>query len=162
MASCSPARVVGPTAPALLGLALALTNPAARAAEQPGEQPQHDSRAAEAVAVSISQTKLTTPVFDGEPKLEPIAGTTLKYVVNSTTPIILVGTMNQRYYAVDNAVWFKGSSPRGPWSVAASVPAAIYMIPPSSPLHYVTYVKIYDVEGDTVYVGYTPGYQGQR
>ena len=35
MAPCSPARVVGLTAQALLGLALALTNPAARAAEQP-------------------------------------------------------------------------------------------------------------------------------
>lgn len=145
MPSCSLARVVGLTAQALLGLALALTNPAARAAEQPPE----------AVAVSISQTKLTTPVFDGEPKLEPIAGTSIKYVVNSATPIILVGTMNQRYYAMQNAVWFKAAKPRGPWVVAASVPAVIYTIPPSSALHYVTYVKIYDVEGDTVYVGYT-------
>ena len=106
MAPCSPARVVGLTAQALLGLALALTNPAARAAEQQN----HD-----APAVSISQTKLKTPVFDGEPKLEPIAGTTLLYVVNSATPIILINTMTQRYYAVENAVWFKSASPRGPW-----------------------------------------------
>jgi len=144
MAPCSPARVVGLTAQALLGLALALNNPAARAAERPPE----------AVAVSISQTKLTPPVFDGEPKLEPIAGTSIKYIVNSATPVILVGTMNQRYYAMENAVWFKAANPRGPWVVAASVPAVIYMIPTDSPLHYVTYVKIYDVEGDTVYVGY--------
>ena len=144
MAPCSPARVVGLTAQAVLGLALALNNPAARAAEQPPE----------GVAVSISGTKLTPPVFDGEPKLEPIAGTSLKYIVNSATPVILVGTMNQRYYAMENAVWFKAANPRGPWVVAASVPAAIYMIPTDSPLHYVTYVKIYDVEGDTVYVGY--------
>jgi hypothetical protein len=34
MASCLPARVVGLTAQALLGLALTLANPAARAAEQ--------------------------------------------------------------------------------------------------------------------------------
>ena len=146
MAPCSPARVVGLTAQALLGLALALTNPAARAAEQQ----THD-----APAVSISQTKLKTPVFDGEPKLAPIAGTTLLYVVNSATPIILINTMTQRYYAVENAVWFKSASPRGPWVVAASVPAVLYTIPPSSPLHYVTDLKIYDVEGDTVYVGYT-------
>jgi hypothetical protein len=146
MASCSPARVVGLTAQALLGLALALTNPAARAAEQG----THD-----APAVSISRTKLTTPVFDGEPKLAPIPGTTLLYVVNSATPIILINTMTQRYYAVENAVWFKSASPRGPWVVAASVPAVLYTIPSSSPLHYVTDLKIYDVEGDTVYVGYT-------
>ena len=146
MAPCSPARVVGLTAQAFIGLTLALTNPAARAAER---------RIPRFRQLSISQTKLTTPAFDGEPKLEPIAGTSLQYVVNSATPIIQVGTMTQRYYAVENAVWFKAASPRGPWSVAASVPAVLYSIPPSSPLHYVTYLKIYDVEHDTVYVGYT-------
>jgi hypothetical protein len=35
MASCLPARVVGLTAQALLGLALTLVDPAGRAAEQP-------------------------------------------------------------------------------------------------------------------------------
>lgn len=94
MASCSPARVAGLTAQALLGLALALANPAARAA------------------------------------------------------------------AAENAVWFKAAGPRGPWVVAASVPAVIYTIPPSSPLHDLTYLKIYAVEDDTVYVGCTPGYHG--
>ena len=41
-----------------------------------------------------------------------------------------------------------------------SVPAAIYSIPPSSSLHYVTYVKVYRSTPDVVYVGYTPGYYG--
>ena len=41
-----------------------------------------------------------------------------------------------------------------------SIPAAIYAIPPSSPLYYVTYVKIYDVTPQYVVVGYTPGYMG--
>ncbi|MEE8585046.1 MAG: hypothetical protein V3T83_09370 [Acidobacteriota bacterium] len=36
----------------------------------------------------------------------------------------------------------------------------IYTIPPSSPLHYVTYVYVYESTDDTVYVGYTPGYSG--
>jgi hypothetical protein len=44
--------------------------------------------------------------------------------------------------------------------VAASVPAAIYSIPPSSSLHYVTYVKVYRSTPEVVYVGYTPGYYG--
>jgi hypothetical protein len=113
----------------------------------------------ETAAVRISQAKLTTPVFDGDPKFEPISGTSLQYVVNSPTPIIKVDAKD--YYAVENAVWFKATSVRGPWAVATSVPAVIYTIPPSSPLHYVTYVKIYDVVGDTVYVGYTPGYHGE-
>jgi len=48
----------------------------------------------------------------------------------------------------------------GPWSVAASVPAVLYTIPASSPLHYVTYVRIYEATPQSAYVGYTPGYMG--
>jgi hypothetical protein len=40
------------------------------------------------------------------------------------------------------------------------VPAAIYTIPPSSPIYYVTYVRIYEATPQYVYVGYTPGYLG--
>jgi hypothetical protein len=40
------------------------------------------------------------------------------------------------------------------------VPPAIYGIPPSSPLYYVTYVHVYGATPDVVYVGYTPGYYG--
>ena len=36
----------------------------------------------------------------------------------------------------------------------------IYTIPPSSPIYYVTYVKIYEATPQYVYVGYTPGYLG--
>src|SRR5262249_24000230 len=39
-------------------------------------------------------------------------------------------------------------------------PAEIYDIPPSSPLYYVTYVKVYSATPEVVYVGYTPGYYG--
>jgi hypothetical protein len=37
---------------------------------------------------------------------------------------------------------------------------AIYAIPPSSPLYYVTYVRIYEATPTVVYEGYTPGYLG--
>ena len=57
-------------------------------------------------------------------------------------------------------MWFTAAAPSGPWIVATSVPAAIYSIPPSSSLHYVTYVKVYHSTPDVVYVGYTPGYYG--
>ena len=51
-------------------------------------------------------------------------------------------------------------SANGPWIAATSVPPVIYTIPRSHPLHYVTYVRVYDAVGDEVYVGYTPGYVG--
>ena len=109
-------------------------------------------------AVKKSQLKMSAPAFDGAPQLKAINGTPLQYVVNSPMPIIRVDA--QSWYAVENGVWFVATSVQGPWSVAASVPAVIYSIPPSSPMHYITYVKVYSASGDTVVVGYTPGYQG--
>lgn len=117
------------------------------------------------IANSIPQTAVVNraeariePTFDGEPQLAPIEGTPLSYVVNSATPIIRVDA--QSWYAVVNGVWFVATGPRGPWVVADRVPAVIYTIPPSSPLHYVTYVKIYGADTEAVRVGYTPGYLG--
>ena len=64
------------------------------------------------------------------------------------------------WYAVENGVWFTAAAPAGPWAVATSVPSVIYTIPPSSPVHYVTYVKVYQSTPTTVTTGYTPGYYG--
>jgi hypothetical protein len=118
------------------------------------------------IADSIPQTALIprtggpsfTPVFDGAPQLRPIEGTPLQYVVNSPDAIIEIGPTS--FYALQRGVWFTASSVLGPWAVAAYVPDAIYTIPPSSPLHYVTYVQIYWASPESVEVGYTPGYVG--
>ena len=99
-----------------------------------------------------------TPNFDGPPQYAPIAGTTMSYVVNSSEPLIQVAP--NAYYAVVAGVWFAAAQLTGPWTVAADVPAAIYSIPASSPLHYVTYVRVYGSTPQYVYVGYTPGYLG--
>ena len=108
--------------------------------------------------VKIKETKIDPPKFDGEPKLASIEGSELQYVQNTATPIIRVTPTS--YYAVQNAVWFTAPAVTGPWGVATSVPAVIYTIPPSSPVHYVTYVRIYNATPEVVYVGYTPGYYG--
>ena len=99
-----------------------------------------------------------TPSFDGPPQYSPIPGTPLSYIVNSSVPLIRVDPGG--YYAVTAGVWFTAADLTGPWRVATSVPAVIYTIPASSPLHYVTYVRIYDATTSVVYVGYTPGYLG--
>lgn len=96
--------------------------------------------------------------YDGPASFRQIEGTSLQYAVNTATPVIRVDEF--RFYALDNGVWFLAGSPYGPWTVASQVPAAIYTIPRSSPLHYVTYVRIYDYTPSVVYVGYTPGYVG--
>ena len=99
-----------------------------------------------------------TPNFSGPPQFQPIPGTQLTYVVNSSEPVIQVSPT--QYYAVVAGVWFTAPQLTGPWTIATSVPTVIYTIPPSSPIYYVTYVHIYEATPQYVYVGYTPGYLG--
>jgi len=108
--------------------------------------------------VQVAQTTLPTPVFDGPPQFRAIAGTALRYIVNTATTIIEAGPAS--YYAVQDGVWFTASAPAGPYRVATSVPSEIYAIPPESPLYFVTAVRIYGVDDGSVTVGYTPAYQG--
>ncbi len=118
------------------------------------------------IANSIPQTATVprvkgptfSPVFDGAPQLRPVEGTSLEYVVNSPTAIIQVSP--SAYYALRAGVWFSATSLGGPWFVAARVPEVTYTIPATSPLHYVTYVRVYGSTAKVVYVGYTPGYLG--
>jgi hypothetical protein len=111
----------------------------------------------QSATISLASPPTFTPSFDGVPQYGQIQGTTLQYVVNSSTPIIASGAS---FYAVQAGVWFTATSLTGPWTVATSVPPAIYTIPAASPLHYVTYVRIYGATPEYVYVGYTPGYLG--
>jgi hypothetical protein len=96
--------------------------------------------------------------YDGLPEFRPIEGTTLEAAANAPVPVIRVDW--RTYYALDNGVWFFSDSAEGPWTAATSVPSVIYTIPRSHPLHYVTYVRVYDATAEDVYVGYTPGYVG--
>jgi hypothetical protein len=108
-------------------------------------------------SITRSAAKLNVSYY-GNPEFQPIQGTTMTYAVNTATPVIYIpGTA---YYAVQNGVWFTSALPSGPWVVATTVPPVIYSIPPSSPLHYVTYVYVYGYTPSIVYVGYTPGYYG--
>ncbi len=117
------------------------------------------------IATSIPQTatidrskaKLNVS-YTGEPNFVSIEGTNLDYAKNTATPVIMVNAYT--YYANESGVWFVGDSGVGPWTVATSVPAEIYTIPPSSPIYYVTSSYVYGSTADYVYTGYTPGYTG--
>jgi hypothetical protein len=95
--------------------------------------------------------------YNGDPDFAPIEDIQVEYAQNTAAAVFKYGTL---YYACDDGVWYVASSATGPWSVATEVPDAIYKIPASNPYHNVTYVKIYDVSPEVVYVGYTPSYYG--
>jgi hypothetical protein len=101
---------------------------------------------------SIAQVKV---VYAGAPQFKPIPGTSLTYAVNTSFEVIGV---EGRFYVCYQGAWFVGTTPNGPWTLAETVPAAIYTIPPSSPLYNVTFVKVYEATPATVTYGYTAGY----
>jgi hypothetical protein len=104
------------------------------------------------------RTATLRPEISGAVVLTPIPGTGLSYVANSPTPIIQAEPYG--WFACESGVWYAAQSVTGPWTVATSIPAAVYSIPPSSPVYYVTHVQIYTVTPTTVVIGYTPGYMG--
>jgi hypothetical protein len=122
------------------------------------------------IADAIPQTAAVTPgpadlnvpydgAADGAPQFAPVQGVpSLQYAVNASLPVI--ESAPNAFYCVQNGIWFAAPSAAGPWMVATAVPPAIYDIPPSCPLHYVTYCRIFAVTPEAVYVGYTPGYLG--
>jgi len=112
-------------------------------ASVPGTQQAAEALIANSIpqSTAVARTnEMTAPQFDGAMQLAPIAGTPLQYIVNSPTPIIEVNP--QSWYACNNGIWYAATAATGPWSVATSVPAVIYSIPPESPLHYLTYVQV--------------------
>ena len=93
--------------------------------------------------------------YDGNPKFEDVNVTGLQYGVNTDKTVLLV---DNRYFAVENGVWFVSSNATGPWEVSTERPEGLDEIPPESPVYNVKYVYVYDSTPEVVYVGYTPGY----
>lgn len=95
--------------------------------------------------------------YSGEPKFEPIEGTSMFYAVNASEQVIKVA---DKYFVLKDGIWFVGDTPTGPFAVARAVADEIYTIPPSSPVYNTTYVRVYETEDDAVWYGYTLGYLG--
>jgi len=126
----------------------------------PGTTEAEDALANAAIpqtaAVKRADAKLEVS-YDGEPRFDSIPGTSIKYAINTATPVILT---EGKYYACSDAVWYVSGSAKGPWIVSDSVPQEVQKIPASSPVYNVKYVTVYQSTPEVVYVGYTPGYVG--
>jgi hypothetical protein len=95
--------------------------------------------------------------YGGDPKFEPIKGTSMAYATNTQDKVIKVGDV---YYLCLQGVWFMSANAQGPWTTATSVPQEIYTIPPTSPVYNVTYVTQTANPDGTVTANYTAGYLG--
>ena len=96
-------------------------------------------------------------VYDGDPRFEEIEGTNLQYAVNSMASVIKTP---ERFYAVDQAIWFVADDAAGPWNVSDHIPQDVKKIPPTYPVYNMKFVYIYDYSENVVFTGYTGGYLG--
>ncbi len=93
--------------------------------------------------------------YGGDPKFEPISGTQVSRAVNSGNDVILY---DGKYYLCYEGAWYESASANGPWTAAATVPEAIYKIPPDSASYPVTQVVVQEATPTTVVYSYPPSY----
>jgi hypothetical protein len=115
-----------------------------------------DAEIPQTTAIQRNATDLDV-MWDGLPQFEPIAGTNMRYGVNTASEVIEADGM---YYVCDQGVWFISESPNGPWRVSETRPLGLDDIPPSCPVYDTRYVYIYEVTPMFIYMGYVPGYIG--
>jgi hypothetical protein len=146
-------------------LRISLEHPRSRVlASVPGTQ-----QAAEAVLLAqvpqiarVNKKEIKGPevMYQGEPQYEAIDGTKLQRAVNTDKDIIKFGDV---YYMCYQGIWFMANTPKGPWTLATSIPSEISEIPPSSSAHNLTYVTVQqDDNEDDDWVTYAAvaGYTG--
>src|SRR5881396_1005110 len=110
--------------------------------------------------MTVNQKQAATKVkveYAGDPKFEPIKGTSMAYATNTPDKVIKVGDV---YYLCLQGVWFMSPDSQGPWTTCRSVPQEIYTIPSSSPVYNVTYVTQTANPDGTVTASYAAGYLG--
>ena len=97
--------------------------------------------------------------YDGEPRFDAVPGYAApvrRQLADARRPrladVVLLGPGRRLVHGADRR--------SDPWAVATTVPTVIYTIPTASPIHYVTYVRVYRYTPTTVWFGYTPGYLG--
>jgi hypothetical protein len=131
-------------------------------ASVPGTTEAKDAVLLASIPTKTITTMADPPVvqvsYEGQPKFQTIQSTTVQYAVNTPNSVFLVGGS---YYCCFDGVWFVSRTAAGPWTLCTSVPSAIYSIPPSHPMHNVTYVVVQSTTPTTVIYTQTAGYSGE-
>lgn len=104
------------------------------------------------------KTATVKVVYDGEPTFKTIDGTSLQLAENTSLTVLRESA--DKYFALDNGVWFVGTSANGPWTVATERPKEVENIPAKSAAYNSKFVHIYEVAADYTVQGYTAGYLG--
>ena len=95
-----------------------------RQAEKPAEAALDNSPP----RIFVSDRPASLVVFDGEPVLAPVSGTTLSFAVNTNWDVF-TDTATKQWYLLNNGGWLAASDFRGPWSAAPALPPSFAALP---------------------------------
>lgn len=93
--------------------------------------------------------------YDGDPEFKNVDGTDISYAINTDKQVLKI---NNKFYCVNDGIWFVSSKATGPWAVSDTRPNEVDDLPANSEVYNVKYVYVYDSTPEVVYVGYYPGY----
>jgi hypothetical protein len=79
-------------------------------------------------AMYYSARPASLVVFDGEPVLAPVAGTSLSVAVNTNWDVF-VDAGGKAWYLLNNGAWLTAPSYKGPWAPVTTLPAAFSSLP---------------------------------
>ncbi|HLX27194.1 MAG TPA: hypothetical protein VKV24_01750 [Casimicrobiaceae bacterium] len=79
-------------------------------------------------AIFYSSRSASLLVFDGEPVLAPITGSSLQVVVNTNWDVF-VDPADNTWYWLNNGAWLKATDFKGKWSPAGFLPLAFRKLP---------------------------------
>jgi hypothetical protein len=124
----------------------------------PGTPEAQDALLEQSIPQTATVDRATATVevkYDGDPQFKLVEGTDVYYAENTDKQVLRI---KNRYYCVDDGIWFVSDNATGPWKVSDTRPDEVDELPPSSEVYNVKYVYIYDSTPEVVYVGYYPGY----
>jgi hypothetical protein len=114
----------------------------------------------------VRRTEIMAPevVYQGEPQFQPIEQVAVARAVNTDKDVVKIGPAINGglayYYLCYDGVWFVSTDANGPWTLAESVPTAIYSIPTSSPAYHLTRVTVESADQESVVYAADAGYTG--
>jgi hypothetical protein len=124
----------------------------------PGTPEAQDAILEQSIPQTATVDRKTAKVevtYDGNPEFAQVEGTEISYAKNTDKTVLRI---KNKYYCVDEAIWFVSDKATGPWEVSDVRPDEVDELPPESEVYNVKYVYIYDSTPEVVYVGYLPGY----
>jgi hypothetical protein len=96
----------------------------AKQAEKPAEAPIDNNPP----RIFVSPRPASLVVFDGEPVMAPVDGSTLSFAVNTNWDVFKDAS-NNTWYLLNNGGWLAAPDARGPWMPAGRLPSAFASLP---------------------------------